>query len=62
MLADYPFQLCDLSNIMASSITLGSYLFRRLRQLGVTSVHGVPGDTNLPLLDYIEASGMRWIK
>ncbi|KAI3327255.1 pyruvate decarboxylase [Xylariaceae sp. AK1471] len=46
---------------MSSTVTLANYLFQRLRQLGVVSVHGVPGDTNLPLLDYVEPSGLRWI-
>jgi pyruvate decarboxylase len=46
---------------MASTVKLADYLFRRLRQLGVGSVHGVPGDTNLPLLDHVEPSGLRWI-
>ncbi|KAJ2986518.1 hypothetical protein NUW58_g4988 [Xylaria curta] len=46
---------------MASTTKLADYLFQRLRQLGVSSVHGVPGDTTLPLLDYIEPAGLRWI-
>jgi pyruvate decarboxylase len=46
---------------MASTVALADYLFRRLCQLGVGSVHGVPGDTNLPLLDHVEPSGLRWI-
>jgi pyruvate decarboxylase len=37
------------------------YLFARLRQLGVGSVHGVPGDYNLTLLDYVEPSGLQWV-
>lgn len=37
------------------------YLFARLRQLGVGSVHGVPGDYNLDLLDYVEPAGLRWV-
>ncbi|KAF8133926.1 thiamine diphosphate-binding protein [Boletus edulis] len=35
-------------------ITIANYLLTRLEQLGVTSVFGVPGDFNMPLLDYIE--------
>ncbi|KAN0087690.1 pyruvate decarboxylase [Tylopilus felleus] len=35
-------------------ITIANYLLARLDQLGVTSVFGVPGDFNMPFLDYIE--------
>jgi pyruvate decarboxylase len=37
------------------------YLFRRLQQVGVESVHGVPGDYNLGALDYIPKLGLRWV-
>lgn len=43
------------------SIKLAEYLFSRLRQLGIGSIHGVPGDYNLNLLDYVEAAGLRWV-
>ncbi|KAH6879436.1 thiamine diphosphate-binding protein [Thelonectria olida] len=33
----------------------------RLRQLGVDSIHGVPGDYNLELLDYVQPAGLRWV-
>ncbi|KAF2152872.1 pyruvate decarboxylase [Myriangium duriaei CBS 260.36] len=46
---------------MASTTTLSEYLFTRLRQLGVLSIHGVPGDYNLTLLDYVEPSGLNWV-
>ncbi|KAF3357697.1 hypothetical protein VDGD_00903 [Verticillium dahliae] len=46
---------------MASTVTLADYLFGRLRQLGVGSIHGVPGDYNLELLDYVEPAGLRWV-
>ncbi|KAM0424936.1 hypothetical protein ACHAPT_009737 [Fusarium lateritium] len=46
---------------MPSSIKLAEYLFTRLRQLGVDSIHGVPGDYNLTLLDYVQPSGLRWV-
>lgn len=42
------------------SITVADYLFSRLRQLGVDSVFGVPGDYNLRLLDFVEPSGLHW--
>ncbi len=44
-----------------STVTLADYLFIRLRQLGVQSVYGVPGDYNLSLLDHVEPAGLRWI-
>ncbi|KAJ4252456.1 hypothetical protein NW762_011057 [Fusarium torreyae] len=44
-----------------TSIKLAEYLFTRLRQLGVESIHGVPGDFNLHLLDYVQPSGLRWV-
>ncbi len=43
-------------------ITLSEYLFYRLRQLGVKSIFGLPGDFNLALLDYIDnVEGLRWV-
>ncbi|KAH7364536.1 pyruvate decarboxylase [Rhexocercosporidium sp. MPI-PUGE-AT-0058] len=46
---------------MATTITLADFLFVRLHQLGLRSVHGVPGDYNLASLDYIEKSGLKWV-
>lgn len=44
-----------------SEITLGRYLFERLKQVEVQTVFGLPGDFNLSLLDKIyEVPGMRW--
>ncbi|CAG9961937.1 unnamed protein product [Clonostachys byssicola] len=40
---------------------VAEYLFARLRQLGIDSVHGVPGDYNLDLLDYVEPAGLLWV-
>lgn len=40
---------------------LATYLFTRLRQLGIHSIFGVPGDYNLRLLDYVAPSGLQWI-
>ena len=42
-------------------ITLTRYLFTRLRQVGVGSVHGVPGDFTLRALDHVPPSGLKWI-
>jgi len=36
---------------------LAEYLWTRLYQLGVRSLHGVPGDYNLEALDYVEKAG-----
>ncbi|GMM56257.1 hypothetical protein DAKH74_028730 [Maudiozyma humilis] len=44
-----------------STIHLGRYLFERLKQVGVNTVFGLPGDFNLVLLDKLyEVDGMRW--
>lgn len=44
-----------------SEITLGRYLFERLRQVEANTIFGVPGDFNLALLDKIyEVQGLRW--
>lgn len=41
-------------------IDLAEYIFRRLIQLGLGSVHGVPGDYNLTVLDYLKPLGLHW--
>lgn len=41
------------------TVKLADYLFTRLKQLGVDSIHGVPGDYSLTLLDYVEPNGVR---
>ncbi|KAF4123734.1 pyruvate decarboxylase [Geosmithia morbida] len=46
---------------MADSVKVAEYLFRRLSQLGVGSVHGVPGDFNLTLLDHVKPAGLVWV-
>ena len=46
---------------MAPTIKLAEYLLIRLKQLGVDSIHGVPGDYNLAFLDYIEPQGIHWV-
>ncbi|AQZ17981.1 hypothetical protein BZL39_N00120 [Zygosaccharomyces parabailii] len=44
-----------------SEITLGRYLFERLKQIDTNTIFGVPGDFNLSLLDKIyEVQGLRW--
>jgi pyruvate decarboxylase len=42
-------------------ITITEYLFARLKQCGVSSVHGLPGDYNLVALDYLEKAGLKWV-
>ncbi|BCR85621.1 alpha-keto acid decarboxylase family protein [Aspergillus chevalieri] len=42
-------------------IDVAEYLFRRLKEVGVRSVHGVPGDYNLAALDYLSKCGLHWI-
>ncbi|KAJ4376783.1 hypothetical protein N0V86_006901 [Didymella sp. IMI 355093] len=46
---------------MPETVKLAEYLFARLKQLGASAVHGVPGDFNLDLLDYVEPSGLLWV-
>ena len=42
-------------------VDVAEYLFTRLHQIGVRSVHGVPGDYNLVSLDYIPDCGLDWV-
>ena len=42
-------------------ISVAHYLFTRLHQLGVRSVHGVPGDFFLKALDHLKPAGLRWV-
>jgi pyruvate decarboxylase len=42
-------------------VVVAEYLFRRLHEIGIHSVHGVPGDFNLVALDYIPKTGLRWV-
>lgn len=42
-------------------IDAAEYLFRRLSECGVQSVHGVPGDYNLVALDYLPECGLKWV-
>ncbi|KAK5053249.1 hypothetical protein LTR84_002223 [Exophiala bonariae] len=46
---------------MSDQIDLTEFLFRRLHQIGVRSIHGVPGDYNLTALDYVEPAGLHWV-
>lgn len=42
-------------------VDVAEYLFRRLHEIGIRSVHGVPGDFNLVALDYLPKAGLRWV-
>ncbi|OJD40319.1 pyruvate decarboxylase [Diplodia corticola] len=46
---------------MDHQVDLAQYLFTRLAEIGVGSVHGVPGDYNLTALDYLEPAGLHWV-
>jgi pyruvate decarboxylase len=49
------------SQEIKNPVDVAEYLFRRLQQVGVESIHGVPGDYNLVALDYIPKVGLRWV-
>ncbi|RHZ43750.1 alpha-keto acid decarboxylase family protein [Aspergillus thermomutatus] len=42
-------------------VDVAEYLFRRLHEVGIRSVHGVPGDYNLAALDYLPKCGLHWV-
>ena len=42
-------------------VVVAEYLFKRLHEIGIRSVHGLPGDFNLVALDYIPKAGLRWV-
>lgn len=42
-------------------VDVAEYLFKRLYELGVRSVHGLPGDYNLVALDYLPDIGLNWV-
>ena len=46
---------------MSEQLGLAEYIFRRLHQLGVRGIHGVPGDFNLTALDYVAPAGLHWV-
>ena len=46
---------------LKSPVDVAQYLFTRLHQIGVKSIHGVPGDYNLVALDYIDKAGLKWV-
>ncbi|ERT02775.1 pyruvate decarboxylase [Sporothrix schenckii 1099-18] len=46
---------------LSTPVDVAEYLFTRLRQFGIRSVHGVPGDYNLVALDYIPKCDLSWV-
>lgn len=46
---------------LKNPIDLAEYLFHRLHEVGIRSVHGVPGDYNLVALDYLSKCGLDWV-
>ncbi|OJJ51610.1 hypothetical protein ASPZODRAFT_55145 [Penicilliopsis zonata CBS 506.65] len=42
-------------------IDVVEYLYRRLYEVGVRSVHGLPGDYNLVALDSLPKCGLKWV-
>lgn len=42
-------------------VKVAEYLFARLHQLGIRSVHGLPGDFNLVALDYLPKANLQWV-
>lgn len=47
---------------MAETISMGKYLFKRINQLGIEHVFGVPGDFNLSLLDELfKLPELKWL-
>ncbi|KAM0348329.1 hypothetical protein ACHAPU_004297 [Fusarium lateritium] len=49
------------SNNLQKPIDVAEYLFKRLYEVGVRSVHGVPGDYNLVALDYLPQCNLNWV-
>ncbi|KAF2793735.1 pyruvate decarboxylase [Melanomma pulvis-pyrius CBS 109.77] len=49
------------SQEIKNPIDVAEYLFRRLHEVGVRSIHGLPGDYNLVALDYIPKVGLHWV-
>jgi thiamine pyrophosphate-dependent acetolactate synthase large subunit-like protein len=48
-------------DMLKKPVDVAEYLFTRLHQIGVRSVHGLPGDYNLVALDYLPAAKLEWV-
>ncbi|KZL80955.1 pyruvate decarboxylase [Colletotrichum incanum] len=44
-----------------SEVLTAQYLFRRLKEIGVETFFGVPGDWELALLDFVLEESLNWI-
>jgi hypothetical protein len=64
-LSHYFFNNVNMTDIrtdsLKSPVDVAEYLFTRLHQIGVRSIHGVPGDYNLVALDYVDKTGSKWV-
>ncbi|KAK9365562.1 thiamine diphosphate-binding protein [Lipomyces kononenkoae] len=43
-----------------AEIKIGSYLVERIKELGIETIFGVPGDYELVLLDMVQEAGTKW--
>ena len=46
---------------LKNPMDVAEYLFRRLHEVGIRAIHGVPGDYNLAALDYLPKCGLDWV-
>lgn len=46
---------------LSKPVGVAEYLFKRLHQIGIRSVHGLPGDFNLVALDYLPNADLKWV-
>ncbi|KXG48854.1 Thiamine pyrophosphate enzyme, C-terminal TPP-binding [Penicillium griseofulvum] len=46
---------------LKNPMDVAEYLFRRLHEVGIRSLHGLPGDYNLAALDYLPKCGLNWV-
>ena len=46
---------------MSDDITLAGYLFKRLHQVGLHTVHSIPGNHNLAILREATDPGIEWV-
>ncbi|KAJ8123194.1 hypothetical protein ONZ43_g791 [Nemania bipapillata] len=46
---------------LTKPVDVAEYLFTRLYQIGIRSIHGLPGDFNLVAIDYIPKVGLEWV-
>ncbi|EKV05967.1 Pyruvate decarboxylase [Penicillium digitatum] len=46
---------------LENPMDVAEYLFRRLHEVGIRSVHGLPGDYNLAALDYLPKCELNWV-